>query len=368
MQQTIEGGERREPIPVPRRVPFDWDKEVMTLWYPNLLGTLMLNAYTIIFPLFERLMIRWVGEAARDIDEPHLRARVAGFTAQEAGHAREHECATRHLEKQGFRSAGLVALLLRLFRDGLDPWVGRLFGEKLGRKVRVGMCAAAEHWTAVLAEANLRDLPREFPMGPMAKLYCWHGYEELEHKSVVFDVYRAIGGGALVRVFTFLYWTACFVFVTGLATIYLMVQLRPRYLFSTWMARDIVRYTLTDEKLFWHGLRGFFTYLAPGFHPSRHSTAEAEQRALEGLADERAYGHEALIRAGFSSDLAFRKLRGMMPRGRQRSMLLYAAELARDPDSREKLVQFVAARPDLTLHLTQTLRGRPAAEKAELRS
>jgi predicted metal-dependent hydrolase len=61
--------------------------------------------------------------------------------------------------------------------------------------------AALEHITAIMAESALAE---DNPMvnaadEAMQQLWNWHAAEEMEHKSVAFDVYRAMGGSEKMR-------------------------------------------------------------------------------------------------------------------------------------------------------------------------
>ena len=48
-------------------------------------------------------------------------------------------------------------------------------------------------------------------------LFVWHALEESEHKAVAFDVYRAVGGGERLRVWTMNFFRFGFVVGMGLA-------------------------------------------------------------------------------------------------------------------------------------------------------
>ncbi len=74
--------------------------------------------------------------------------------------------------------------------------------------------ASIEHYTAVLGQW-IMDNERFERAGvdpTMLDLLRWHGAEEVEHRSVVFDVYKAVGGRYPTRVAAwvvslfFLYW------------------------------------------------------------------------------------------------------------------------------------------------------------------
>ncbi|SKU87815.1 metal-dependent hydrolase [Mycobacteroides abscessus subsp. abscessus] len=73
--------------------------------------------------------------------------------------------------------------------------------EVLPARIPLAVTAAAEHFTAVLAERLLGDedfraIPGDAEVWNLLK---WHALEELEHKSVAFDVFRSVGGTERVR-------------------------------------------------------------------------------------------------------------------------------------------------------------------------
>ncbi|WP_241684188.1 metal-dependent hydrolase [Actinomadura sp. J1-007] len=84
------------------------------------------------------------------------------------------------------------------------------------RRLRFELAAVAsiEHYTAVLGQwiMDNRRLDEAGVDPTMLDLLRWHGAEEVEHRSVVFDVYKAFGGGYAMRVLAwvvslfFLYW------------------------------------------------------------------------------------------------------------------------------------------------------------------
>ena len=58
-----------------------------------------------------------------------------------------------------------------------------------------------EHFTALLAEQLLDDEHFVRQADPeMIKIWQWHALEELEHKSVAYDVYELIGNSRTERV------------------------------------------------------------------------------------------------------------------------------------------------------------------------
>lgn len=66
-------------------------------------------------------------------------------------------------------------------------------------RVMLASTVSAEHFTASFGENILEGRLLENVNGPIAELWQWHSMEELEHKSIAFDVYTQIGGTYTMR-------------------------------------------------------------------------------------------------------------------------------------------------------------------------
>src|SRR5690625_2618944 len=142
------------------------------------------------FPPGEESFIRSVRRFSGRITDPTLKKRVAAFIGQEAVHGQEHRRLNEKLIEKGYP-------MVRLYTFSKDSLRQRLI-ERIERLTpgyfHLAMTAAAEHYTATLAErvlgsAELQAIPAD-PEG--WNLLNWHAMEELEHKSVAFDVYRSV--------------------------------------------------------------------------------------------------------------------------------------------------------------------------------
>ena len=133
------------------------------------------------------------------------------------------------------------------------------------------MTCALEHFTAMMAEMLLADDQVRADMDPSVRgLWVWHALEESEHKAVAFDVYRAVGGGYLVRTSVMLLTTAIFFAETAWVNAHFLsergVLLRPwRWLPGVW------------RLLGWPGhfrrlAPAWLSYFRPRFHPDDRDT------------------------------------------------------------------------------------------------
>ncbi|MEM8548366.1 MAG: metal-dependent hydrolase, partial [Pseudomonadota bacterium] len=154
------------------------------------------NARARTLPLGERFFLVSVRAFAAQVTDPKLKQEVRGFCGQEGFHSREHDEYNRTLcEARGYDLTYLEGRLKR----------GIAFVNKhMTAMERLAITVCSEHITAILAEAALSgdnpELENSLPV--MQEFYRWHSAEEMEHKAVAFDVYRAAGGSEKLRIKT----------------------------------------------------------------------------------------------------------------------------------------------------------------------
>ncbi|QZA08557.1 metal-dependent hydrolase [Mycolicibacter heraklionensis] len=151
-----------------------------------------------VFPPGEESFIRSVRRFADRVTDPTLKKRVAAFIGQESVHGQQHRALNEKLIAMGYS-------LVRLFTFPHDSRRQRMilrFENRTPGLVHLAMTAAAEHYTATLADRVLsRKEIQAIPGDPEVwNLLNWHATEELEHKSVAFDVYRTVGGPEWIRI------------------------------------------------------------------------------------------------------------------------------------------------------------------------
>jgi uncharacterized protein len=186
----------------PRRVGFDWEPTPL-VWIPGEPVTShIIDVLHLLLPAGERWFVHVYKQVLPLIDDELLRADIKGFMGQEAVHARAHSAVLDHLRASGLNP---------------DPYVRRIewmFGKLLGDKPylpippkrwlleRVAIIAAIEHFTAVMG-AWILDSPALDAAGSdptMLDLLRWHGAEEVEHRSVAFDVFRKVYGSRFAQI------------------------------------------------------------------------------------------------------------------------------------------------------------------------
>ena len=198
---TVSGGvvpiEERPPIR-PRRMRFAFDELQERYFYDNnSLITAFMAALSGMFPPGEDEFVASVRSYLDQVDDPELRARVKGFVGQEAHHADQHQRANRAIDQLGLQATRIEEML----REHIATEI-----KKVSSAQRLASTVAMEHITAVLAHYMLThpETLEPFP-DAVQELLQWHAVEEIEHKSVAFDVYeQCVGDRKLLRiVFTY---------------------------------------------------------------------------------------------------------------------------------------------------------------------
>jgi uncharacterized protein len=225
----------------------------------------MLGGISMFFPPGERFMIA-SGQSIRDrILDDKLREDIDMFVRQEAQHASEHTRANKQLAA----SAGLDHVAV--CREIVALWN---FVEKNGSpRVRAGVTAATEHFTAIISEVLINDKKFIDSATNMAatQLFVWHAIEEAEHKAVMFDAYKEAGGPEWQRIALMALYTPP-VFVTGILPV-LRLVVAHRLLFDVkawWTAAPLLLRWV--PQMLWK----YAQYYRPGFHPNHLYTRDLE--------------------------------------------------------------------------------------------
>ncbi len=172
----------------PRHPHFDLTECLAGDWHGgDPFRTAFFNALSLTFPKGEKFFIDSIRAFQSDVTDPKLAREVRGFIGQEAIHSREHKAMNDTLAR--LRGYPIEKIDARLDRD--TAWAN----DNLSTLTRLAFTAATEHITAILGHALLTDPKWLDGADPrMAALWRWHAMEEIEHKSVAFDTYLAVGG------------------------------------------------------------------------------------------------------------------------------------------------------------------------------
>jgi predicted metal-dependent hydrolase len=143
--------------------------------------------------------------------------------------------------------------------------------------------AALEHFTAMLGQWVLQNRGLDYagtdPV--MLDLLRWHGAEEVEHRSLVFDVYQHVCGNYFIRAFSMFMTAPLFIGWWVAGAKYLMAQ--DPTIDEKWRLRDWWRaarqYKLPGP---WQLLVTTpVRYMRPGHHPGPEAVTEMAIEYLE---------------------------------------------------------------------------------------
>ncbi|MFE9409324.1 metal-dependent hydrolase [Streptomyces sp. NPDC006704] len=187
----------------PRRVSFDWERTPLH-WIPDEpTATHVINVLHLLLPAGERWFVRVFKAALPLVTDPVLLQDVKGFMGQEATHSVQHAYVLDHLAHQRLDTAPYTRHVDFLFEKllGDEPPFGAPVTAREWLRFRLSLIAAIEQFTAVLGTwvLDADGLDRAGTDAVMLDLLRWHGAEEVEHRSVAFDMYQHCGGAGPTR-------------------------------------------------------------------------------------------------------------------------------------------------------------------------
>ncbi|SFL81538.1 metal-dependent hydrolase [Marinobacter zhejiangensis] len=180
-----------------RRVQFDFEQTPLYWLKDDPFSTHVINGIHMLLPEGELWFCRVYNKALPLITDDELRADVEGFIRQEAVHSRAHSNAQIYLKQHGLELDDYLERVEWLFKTllGEQPLGLRALERKAFEKhwlvFRVGVVAAIEHFTGVLGQWAMDNTSWEATGDPtMVDLFKWHLAEEVEHRTVAFDLFE----------------------------------------------------------------------------------------------------------------------------------------------------------------------------------
>jgi uncharacterized protein len=257
-----------------RDLTFDFDRGASGLWNPQKPElSHILNAFQLALPFLEPYFIDAIKEATAMLGDTPVREAALAFCSQEANHSRQHKRYNRSLKARYPRveeyEKAIQQSLVRSRREDPLEW-------------RLAYTAGYEAITAQLCRWMFRNAEELFhgSDGHFAALMLWHGAEEIEHRSVAYDVLRAVtrdyglrarGLFAAMRKSEsdILPAVGYMLEVDGLAA----------------DRRSRARRRKLRSRLLFALLPGVVRYLSPGYHPSHEAEPEQALRWLKAYQD-----------------------------------------------------------------------------------
>ena len=176
----------------PRRPRFDYDgleREIPRVWHPGGMGaTAFLEALSALAPVVERFFVDDARRLLPRVADAGLRAELDAFMHQEAAHATEHAALNRLLAAWGVPVEAAAH----------SVWRWLVVIEWASSELRSAVAIAGEHLLGEIGSVILSKPELFADVDPrIARLFRWHAYEEVEHKAVLFDAFRAACGNGL---------------------------------------------------------------------------------------------------------------------------------------------------------------------------
>ena len=150
----------------------------------------LLTALSSTFPIGEQFFVHSVRNVRDKVKDEKLQAQITAFIGQEAMNSKAHAEFNAAWRRDDYHLDRFQAWLERKnsYVKGLHP------------KIQLAITCAFEHFTALLGGYILRHPEILASLDEdTIKLWVWHAIEEIEHRSVAFDVYRQVYADDKVR-------------------------------------------------------------------------------------------------------------------------------------------------------------------------
>jgi predicted metal-dependent hydrolase len=279
-----------------RRIQFGHENTFERHWFRgNPFMTHFMNSLHSVFPAGERYFIRSVKWFDKQIQDPDLKERVKAFIGQEVQHGMQHEKFLKTLDEMGLDGTGFEDWYAKnAYANDETPshesvWFGlleKVVGKEKQQRIGLAITAALEHYTASIAETVLkhRDISAGMPQD-MQQMFLWHAAEEIEHKSVAFDVFKDVAGGAYhERMIGFVFGSAYLLYYIGLGWGHYL--LADKEMNKVSLPQAIGESIPTYFKLVAETAKSVLPYVLPDFHPD---DSDNDQLAKEFFAESMPY-------------------------------------------------------------------------------
>jgi predicted metal-dependent hydrolase len=258
----------------PRRTAFSFPTSISRHWLAgNAVQSHFFNAINLFVVSFEDFMGRVMRTRLKDLTDPSFERQIRGFMGQEATHSFVHAKYLQNLRNQGYQIDGFLSTCERIF----SVW----FEKRLGALLCVATIAGFEHLTALLAEIILSGRMMKGADPAMAEVWEWHAAEEIEHKSLAFDLLRATNRSYLLRLVGALLGALVVAGFIGAGLVMLLRQEGLMWRKQTW--KDLKELLFGPTRMAARAVAIFVQYFRPGFHPLQRDTYHLAEEVFGGM-------------------------------------------------------------------------------------
>ena len=250
-----------------RKVNFEFPDDVNLYAIPALPRvSLFIAAFSMTMPYLEPYLIRMMLKAADQVDDEKLLEDMKRFSQQEGNHYRNH-ARLNNVIRGKFNDT--VAQELQQIEVEMKADYARFLKEK-PLKFNLAYAEGFEAMTCAAALANTEEGPKDD--GPISKgwaeLMDWHALEEIEHRTVAFDVYNHVVGSYPYRL------------IQGLKSQYHYLNYIHRFYRVMLKAEGYRMYPYIPFFLLAGGLR-YLNTLFPWYNPANYKIPDSLNERLE---------------------------------------------------------------------------------------
>lgn len=257
-----------------RRLQFN-PKKIQRHYFANSpLMSHLLTALSSTFPIGEQYFVNSVRNVRYKVKDPQLQAQIAAFIGQEAMHSKAHTEFNHAWRKEDYN------------HDRFQAWLAKRDDalRNIHPKLQLALTCAFEHFTAMLGGYILKHPEILSTLDDDAmKLWVWHAIEEIEHRSVAFDVYQEVYGDDRIRRLLMRSVTTGFASLTFYATSRLIWQ-------DKWKSLPKVGGNLFGiyllGKMLIQLIPEYLSYYQTDFHPAKHDYTKLVNYWKARMADE----------------------------------------------------------------------------------
>jgi uncharacterized protein len=243
-----------------REMSFEFPKQMEKYWFGNSpFKTHLLNSLTLLLPDIEKYLIFNVNQRLKLIATPELLQAGKAFIGQEAQHSLQHTKFWDNLRASGYK----IDLYVRCLKAVLF----KLLANPLNNQFNLAISAGIEHITTLFAEFALEEDFLQTAEPTLKNLFEWHAVEEIEHKSVVFDVLQNSTSSYPVRCLGLVVSHLLVLVFLNLGLVMLLYQDKKLLEQKVW--QEMIQFWLTQEKVLFRVLFNALKYCRKNFHPAQ---------------------------------------------------------------------------------------------------
>jgi len=186
-----------QPIVV-RQMNFDFPDDIDPVVVAgNPEESYLMIGLSLLLPHLEPYLIRTMKEAKKFVKDEKLIDDLERFSAQEGQHYRQHMRFNDSIKLQGFPEL-----------EGLEKTLSddyKRFSKTRSLRFNLAYAEGFEALTTASARFSFERPADQETLPAVSDLFAWHLLEELEHRTVAFDIYDHVCGGYFYRVVAGLY-------------------------------------------------------------------------------------------------------------------------------------------------------------------